>query len=252
MKSSCTYGIGCCRFSDGVPEILLVKRRTTYYYKDFIFGKYRDKKDKKRLLYLFSKMTNEELIDIYNMNFECMWYRITLKMPEKELLKYSRRDSTYLSKLDYYTFKKGKFERNFSHDNGRYLKGLLNIVKKKENLIWEIPKGKKNSATETDLEAANREFTEETNYYSNNFIINTTKCFENFTIDDNIKYKSKYFMAWTNINHTPKVNFKTNQIYEIIDIKWISEDNLKYITCFNKQSILSILNFFKQNYNRIT
>ena len=56
-----SYGIACCRFNKATNmlEILLIKKRYTYSFVAFVFGQY-NKKDEKRLKFLFNGMTLQE------------------------------------------------------------------------------------------------------------------------------------------------------------------------------------------------
>ena len=94
MKIKRSYGIALCRINKEF-EILLIKKKYTYYFFEFVYGNYKESNEK-YLMFLFNNMTYEEKMCILNMKFSDMWYRITLTNPDK---------------LDYYgsgTIKQGK------------------------------------------------------------------------------------------------------------------------------------------------
>ena len=53
-----SYGIACCRYNltTKLPEILMIKKRYTYAFFDFVFTKYK-KNDDNRLCKLFDQMS---------------------------------------------------------------------------------------------------------------------------------------------------------------------------------------------------
>ena len=183
-----SYGIICCRKINSAYQIILIKKPVTYYFCEFILGHYR-RKDEQHLKKLFNNMTYHEKCDILSLKFNIMWYRIYKSDPEKI-------NNDRISK--YYYKKKTKFETNFLYDNGKRLRYLISDSKNTETQ-WEVPKGRKieinysiqsdakvlpdkkiltNKQTATnrnekeeDLNAAIREFTEETRISSNKYDI---------------------------------------------------------------------------------
>src|SRR5579883_3638181 len=105
-----SYGILCSRFNKKTKKIefLLIQKRTTFYYTEFIlkyhydyryskefsrgsanakdssrnFVTYNSDLDEEKLLYLFDHMTYEEKLDILSLDFGRMWYRIWMVNPE--------------------------------------------------------------------------------------------------------------------------------------------------------------------------
>ena len=244
IKIKQSYGISCCRFDkkENKLKMLLVKKRYTYNFVSFVFGQYKIK-DRKRLRYLFNGMTAQEKNDILSFRFNILWYRIWLIFPEtfiKNEIVFNTSDTKSISNtwndirnfrnmcnyninmknvkkndIVFYNTQRNKYESLISLDNGNYLKSLIKNTKNGE-LIWEIPKGRKEKK-ETDIDCAIREFKEETginmSFYS--ILYNINPVTEHYT-NDNCGYKHSYFIAYTDKNINPLISFNSNkQNYEI-------------------------------------
>lgn len=155
-----SYGIANCRYNlkTNRYEILMVKKRYTYYYVEFVLGHY-SKNNNTRLVFLFNNMTNEEKVDILSLDFGQMWYRIWLINPESI---YSHHDKRLTpEEFNKYAACKKQFERSFLVDHGERLRNLIN-KSTNVNTLWEIPKGRKSVPQEKIVNCAIREFKEET------------------------------------------------------------------------------------------
>lgn len=257
IKTKQSYGISCCKFdkTDNKLKILLVKKRHTYNYISFVFGKYKVR-DRKRLAYLFNGMTIQEKIDILSFNFDIIWYKIWLTFPEtiiKNKIIFDMTDIKSISntwnkirhfrnrfKCDinkkniktsdiiFYNAQKNKYNSLISVDGSRYLKSLIKNTKNGK-LIWEIPKGRKEK-NETSIDCAIREFREETGIVMNfyNILYNINPVLE-YYVSDNCGYKHNYFVAYTNKDILVNIDNKHKKNYEIESIKWASIDEIKYL-----------------------
>jgi len=240
MNSVTSYGIALVKknkikqnsqfasqFNENEYDILMIKKRLTYSYITFVKGIY-NKNNENELLRLFNNMTVEEKFTIMSLNFNMMWYKLTLA-PMYNTSKYNIKDISKFEKC------KNKFEKSFLYDNGRK---LLNILKrsKSSKKIWEIPKGTKNK-NESALNAAIREFTEETNINKDKYKIlyNINPITYTFT-DENITYIYIYYIAVLLDNrYKVYLDFEYNSnIMEISDIKFININELKLINSDNK------------------
>ena len=228
-----SYGVAICRYNakkNNTVEILMVKKRYTYHYFSFIFGFYK-KYDNKYLEYLFDNMTFGEKVDILSLKFSTMWYRIWLCDPEKNYNMYKLDIESHNQNITSYYKKKDKFENIFMQDSGKRLYRLIN---NSTNSVtpWEIPKGNIN-LNETPLNCAIRELYEETNLcYDKYKILWNLDLVKSTIMDDNISYRSNYFIASlnNNSNWTPKVNFGLNtQMSEIEQIQWISLEEINFL-----------------------
>ena len=204
-------------------ELLFIKKRVTYAYITFIKGIY-NKNNDNELIKLFDNMTIEEKICIMSLNFSIMWHKLYLTLP------YNRVALKDLSKFEN---SKTKFEKRFLYDEG---KRLLKLIKntKSINKLWEIPKGMVNR-NESEINAAIREFNEETNIKKNKYkiLFNIEPLVYIFS-DDNTTYKYVYYLAIMLDNkYIPNIELNLNRpsIMESIDIKFL---NIIEISMINK------------------
>lgn len=87
FKHILSYGIALCRQKHGTKgkflgyEVLLIQKRHTYQFVDFVLGRYtcdsnRTRSSDKRLAYLFSHMTSSEKLDILTFDFNVLWAKL--------------------------------------------------------------------------------------------------------------------------------------------------------------------------------
>lgn len=273
-------GIACCRFDSETREleILLVRKRYTYNFAAFVFGQY-TRKDSRRLNSLFNGMTVQEKIDILSLRFDILWYKIWLEFPDVSIqskkefdlstadaaintwnLLYKQKASDNfvtrtvknISQSDFYIKKKNKFDTTFLSDRGKYLKEVIANTKSVE-LIWEIPKGRKNK-NETMIDCAIREFKEETSvdisFYS--IMFNIKPIIESY-ISSNVRYIHNYYTAYTIKDFDPIINFKYDNISEIDSIRWVTLDEIKFIDHSGRlyKIVSRIFNMFNTKYKYI-
>lgn len=92
-------------------------------------------------------MTDEELIDVWSLNYSQMWYRIWVSFEATEV---------YLKKA-------ARFRAAFiDADGGAALREAVRRAPGAASLHWEVPKGRHLSAREASLVCAVRELREET------------------------------------------------------------------------------------------
>lgn len=236
-----SYGIALCRNNpnkNNKLEILMVKKRYTYYYFNFVMGYYK-KNNRKYLQFMFDNMTFDEKINILSFDYKQMWYKIYLFHIATN--KYSKnKNYNKLSKA--YIKKKCIFENNFLN-NKKFLKKLICNAKHAVS-PWEIPKGKRN-ANENDIDCAIREFKEETNVSKDQYNVRLNPITNSFK-DENCIYKSVYYIATLQKNIEPSINIaKIHQISEVKDIKWINMDEIKFLR-LNDKVKKNLIRLFKK------
>ena len=218
------------------PEVLLVHKRYTYAFNEFVNGNYiylhnDDSKFflKKRNIImsvesLLEQMTTDELLDIMSLNFEQLWYRLCLDVKKED---------------PYYIKKYNKFNSEFlEYDGGKKLINMIKNVKIRGALLWEVPKGRKLNNKETDLECAIREVEEETGINKDYYKILPNIKKKVSYVSNGIKYVFIYFIAIGNIkllrNRLSSKIYQTqllsNDIREISEIGWF---NLQYLKLFD-------------------
>lgn len=168
-------------------------------------------------------MTIDEKFCIMSLNFNIMWYKSTLTLPYNN--RYSNKE---ISKFEKY---KNRFEKSFLFDDG---KKLLSLIKKSKSSkkIWEIPKGMANK-NESPINAAIREFSEETNIKKNKYklLYDINPIIHIFT-DDNITYKYVYYIAILLDNkYIPQLDLKVDSnIMEISDMQFFNVSNYQLLS----------------------
>jgi 8-oxo-dGTP pyrophosphatase MutT (NUDIX family) len=197
-KPITSLGIITYRYNpSGTIEYLLVQRKDTLGYVDFLRGKFSDT-NLFQLKNIIDEMTLEEIERIQTYEYKELWYKLWNKVTE-------------------------------SYDSKNEEK--FNLIKKtKKDLFlpsrwsepeWGFPKGRRNFK-ERDLECALREFEEETGYEKKDlhFIKNLNPMEEIFTGSNLKSYKHRYFLAYMKYEDTL---IDTNyQKSEIGSMKWFT------------------------------
>jgi 8-oxo-dGTP pyrophosphatase MutT (NUDIX family) len=257
IKSSYSAGIACCKittddYHDIKLRILVVRRRNTYAFLDFMYSRYvkfrfnpnmPKKTFNDNLIDLFNKMTVHEKFVIMSLDFDKIWYQAWLCAPpsQSEIASVELKDTNNILDnvqnilnnsndiLNYIKFK-NKFKTTFlDHDGGASLKKLIKNSNINAQPIWEIPKGRLKTKIESQVNCAVREFYEETNIPKSLYkVLPNTAEYE--YIDNNVKYKFVYFLAVTKFNIEPKIIINSNaQFSEIDEVKWVDLVELKLL-----------------------
>lgn len=217
-----SYGIACFqRNKQGKLQVLMIRRRNSYEFAEFVLCKYTNKN---LPIGLFDKMFPEEKLDLLTLNFSRIWYRLFLDKDGQ--------DPSFMRK-------KIKFERNFLCDSGNKLVSLIQNSKNKiPSELWELPKGRRRkdhhrrAYDETELECALREFEEETGIKKSMYRV-YPDIHNTYTFTDyGITYVCKYFMAIANTHFIPEeINFSNrSQIKEISCIRWLTIEYIRILS----------------------
>lgn len=211
-----SYGL-ICYYTD---KIVLIRRKYTFAYIDFIMGKY-DVNDLKYLTLLFSRMTRKEISMILtNLDFDklrdeiglCNYTRYHKQEYENSKLKFAYIKNLHLIEDIIHIIDKifnTKFievltqnvEYNIKSTDFTINKDTFNKIRKVIDTTeiydepeWEIPKGKRNDR-ESNLSTAIREFNEESNLTNVIVFKNIIPLEEEFTAINNNKYKHVYYLS---------------------------------------------------------
>ena len=225
---------------ENVIELLIIKRKDSLAFIDFMRGKY-IMEDKNYILNLLNNMSINERNYLLTNDFDTIW---------SYLWNYNTnnlyRNEEKLSKIKFNKLKSGFTSILESYN----LKELVDLCDKKySEPEWGFPKGRRNYH-EKDIVCGLREFEEETGYKKSDIeIFNNIVPFEEIFTGSNYKsYKHKYFVGIISNNTSPLANF---QIYEISEIKWVPIDDVyKYIRDYNyeKTNIINDLNKLLKTY----
>lgn len=232
-----SLGLACCRVNNNsrrnVPEMLLIKKRYTHAFSDFVHGKYEMTNNKKQLCDLFNKMTIDEKILILSLDFSHMWYKIWLSF---------EMNVTHVKA-------KNKFETSFLvTDKGEKLKKLI-ARSKSITIPWEIPKGRKKYKNESNLNCAIREFYEETHIAKRLYTIFLNGKKEISYVDNNVNYCQIYFIAATTCNFEPTVSLNdAGQISEVNEVQWMDIEKIRAVDSTGRLEKVarSVFNFVKK------
>ena len=213
-KPITSIGILCYRYNlEEKIEFLLVQRKDTLGYVDFLRGK-NSETNYFQLHNILREMTQEEFHLILTCEYKDLWYKLWNKVTET------------------YDIKNEEKYNMIKQKNPELFQSSLWTEPE-----WGFPKGRRNFK-ERDLECALREFEEETGYDRKNLhlIKNMNPCEEIFTGSNLKSYKHRYFLSYMKYEDTlMDTNFQKS---EIGDMKWFSyEEAIQKIRPYNLEKI---------------
>ena len=219
-----SYGI-LCYFVQNNDDIkyLMIQRKDSLCYIEFMRGFY----------------------ELNNVNYLCKLFQyITIKEKDRIL----KNDFDYLWKLLWKNYNISKFKKDYEISKCKFNKlkegyiikdiniNLEYLVERTKNNTFEeteleFPKGRRN-LNENNINAALREFEEESGLSRDKIHIINNKSYEEIYIAvNNIRYRHIYYIAkCTEKNFKSLINlFNPNnkiQIKEVIDVKWLNYDDV--------------------------
>lgn len=234
-----SYGIICfkvCADPDTnarYPMYLMIQRKDSLSYVEFIRGKY-NLKNKNYILEMFSLMTNDERNAIRQKPFEVLWQEMWCKNILDDNKSYSKEYKEALDKFTILT--KGYIIKNHMGDFAKNMHFgidfiLDNTTSKYDETEWGFPKGRRN-INEGDVSCALREFKEETGIAPHSIHICSSylKPFEEvFSGSNKIRYKHVYYAAKLVDQKYHDLNIQVDpdnkqQCKEIRNIRWFTYD----------------------------
>ena len=207
-----------------IIQFLLVKRKHSLNYIDFIRGKYDINEN---LLTLFNYMSASEIEKIKTHNFNFLW---------NELWKNTANNKQY-------SHEKDTSEKKFNElINNNVMKQILQQCCPYDTPEWEIPKGRKDY-NESNINCAIREFKEETSFDGNDYnILDCINPIHDIFIGTNNKlYKHVFYIGLSN-NTDIKPIISNNEIDEIRWCNW--EEAINLIRPYNENKITLLTNIF--------
>ena len=210
-----SIGVIAFRCGETGPEFLMIRRRDSFGFVDFIRGKY-SLNDEAYIQRIIDEMTMTEKDNLLRLTFEQLW------------------------RLLWGEYTRGSQYKNEEHISYEKYRQVLGGIRTKDGRIktlhqfidesttrwteteWGFPKGRRNY-NEKDLPCALRECLEETGYdiTTDNVIQNIAPFEEIFMGSDMKCYKQKYFLAMVDLDKKPK---KAHDIMEVGLMKWMSFD----------------------------
>jgi 8-oxo-dGTP pyrophosphatase MutT (NUDIX family) len=243
-----SFGIILCKAEPNKQlEVLVVKKRFTYSYAEFVHGHY-SSRDIKKIYAMFETMTPDELLDIWSLNFDQIWYRIWLS--------YER--------TTHYNKKYKKFYNVFlKDDNGTKLRNIIESIKSYGGLYYEFPKGKRlpisalssklpfvGNKVENSLLCAMREMQEETKLDKRYYKIIDDFCRVYSYVHMGVKYVNTFFLALAKPNlHQKNINYLCNDLTngEVIQVQWMTLEQIRLVDSENQM----LTQLLKPAFNKI-
>lgn len=215
-----SYGIIC--FNRKTESYILIKRRYSISFFDFIQGKYIIT-NLNFIIMLFENMTKEEKKLLLENDFNYLWGLLNDDQDSK---------NKYISARNkFYIMKDGIYNNNKIYN----IEFLINNTECKE-LEFEFPKGRRNKY-ETDFECALREFQEETGIIPDCIdYIHLENFYEKFIGSNGKQYEYIYFLLIINDDIHPQI-IKTQEI-EVGGIYQMSFEDLLNVLNIRKKSII--------------
>ncbi len=197
-----SYGIILFRYYQNTLQYLMIRRKNTFGFIDFIRGKY-VQNNYLHLQAMFDEMSMEEKEIVMNHSFNSLWQYM-----------WGNREQNHSNEE---ISSQRKFEQLKTGDEVN-LQLLVESSKTRwMEPEWEFPKGRKNYQ-EKELECALREFEEETGISKNSIhVVDNLMPFEEMFVGSNHKaYKHKYFLAFVEENEcTPNQPFQETEVSKI-------------------------------------
>lgn len=237
-----SYGIITFRSSTEGLQFLMIRRKDSFGYIDFLRGKY-SPFNLSQLNTIIDEMSLDEKERILNLQFDRLWNEM---WGNTNNLNNQFKSEELSSKKKFDLLKEGVLidDKNYT------LKDIVALSQTKwKETEWEFPKGRRNQK-EKDLECALREFEEETGISKDKItIIENVIPFEEIFIGSNHKsYKHKYFLAYMNNINDDLNNY---QVTEVSKLEWKTIDNcLESIRPYNleKKELITNINKVLQEY----
>jgi len=220
-----SFGIICYKIENKELKYLMIQRKDSIAFMEFIRGKY-EINNIDYIKQLLNNMVLSERNMIINSKFDdiwnYVWQQTDINKNNKEFIN---------SKIKFYTLNENNFLRN-------YIISIKNIYNEQE---WGFPKGRR-KMRETDVDCAVREFFEETRIRKEdlNLITDIIPFEEIFFGTNGVMYKHLYYIAkLDNIDVNIKIdNDCMEQVREIRAIKWYNyNDVISHIKIYNTERI---------------
>ena len=217
-------GIICIRKNKKTNEyeVLLIEKKYTFCFCDFILGNY--KNDSESIRRLLNNMTIREKQFLLEYEFEFCWKYIFGKNTHKK------------------NEAKKKYENMIKEIN---IKELISNSFSSSSL-WEAPKGRIEEKENTFI-AAKREFKEETGIDPDKLTILIDDCYEYKIINKDMEYITHLYTAI--MPSSMKCDFVFDNLNnEISDIKWISLSNIENYCNLYRSYINLRIKFINKHY----
>ena len=246
-----SYGIILyCNVGDSGYKVVMVERKDSLSYIEFIRGKYNSQNNYEYIKLLISRMTNKEKNNLKIHNFDKLWNDLWI---HTDSINKKIQKEYHKSKNIFNLLKNGAIYNKKEYNLDILInESIANYISNE----WEIPKGRRKKY-ENNKECAIREFEEETNIKPSQYNLynNIIPLVEEYKGINNVRYKHIYYIG--EIKEICKLNINMDnreQYTEIKDIQWFDEteclERIRSYQSAKKKVIVKIFNFLKvkQNY----
>jgi len=223
-------------------EFLMIQRRDTLGYVEFMRGKY-NIVNTEYIQSLFNQMTHDELERLKDIDFESLWNALWNNQISRQ---YKQEYDNAFSKYSLLATTDDASIKNLN----QYITDANREWRTPE---WGFPKGRRGNR-ESEITCALREFSEETGLDETQCVLvkNLMPLEENFLGGNRIQYRHRYFLAYCRQKTTVSIDIaNTVMNREIGDIGWFSyEKALELIRPYNieKRQILVTANEILSKY----
>ena len=239
-----SFGIICYRVHNNIVEYLMIQRKDSLSFMEFIRGKY-SVNDTMYIRQLVSAMTNDEKDLLINKHFDEIW-NYAWYQNNTSNIKHTAEYVESKHKFDYLTN---------TNTLSNIIDNMVQTIKQEQE--WGFPKGRK-KLKENDLDCAIREFCEETRLQSGDIeIIADILPFEEiFFGTNNILYKHTYYIAKIK-NNDVELCIDMNcieQMREVRALNWFTyEEVIQHIKMHNveRQQIIQKTNSIIRRHENI-
>ena len=208
-------------------KFLMIRRKFSLGFMDFILGKY-SINNLEYIYRIFNEMTIHEKVRIMSETFDQLWFSIDYNRLDLEDASFT--DDLRKKAENEYLVSKKKFlliKNGYINKHNQYINLYQVIKNSRYNWLeqeWEFPKGKR-KMNESNLDAAIREFSEESNFPEDNLdiILSDQPIIEKYFGSNNKKYKHIYFVGRANefIDYNTR-ELTSHQNIEISNIRWMT------------------------------
>ena len=231
-------------------DIVMVERKDTLAYIEFLRGKYKSIYNIDYIQLLFDRLSIHEKEKLKSHTFQDLWKMLWI---HTDTINKKIQNEYNISARLFNDLTKGYYDKDNNLINIQYF-----IDKSSTNYTyneWEIPKGRRNNH-ENNRECAIREFHEETNIDASHYKLynNIIPLIEEYTGINNVKYKHVYYIGKLIKSHELFIDENNRHQYtEVKDIKWVNEESaLEIIRGYNhhKQQIVKDFFMFIKNFKQ--
>jgi len=240
-----SIGVIAYRKIENETQFLLIRRKDTLGFIDFIRGKY-SIYHKYYILNMLKQMTNSEKQLLAQGNFDKIWFAIW----GGNVVSNQYKTEEIVSREKYNILVSGVYVKNDNYT-------LLDLIEESNSYDewiepeWGFPKGRRNFQ-EKDFDCALREFAEETGYSSKLLkIVNNILPYEEIFTGSNYKsYKHKYYLM--HMDYADTIELGNFEKTEVSKLEWKTYDEcMKDIRHYNleKKRMITNVNKCIQKYN---